>query len=767
MDKNPLLDVVKTYIANEELSIGYALSKSTRNQWIIDSVRDELKAINNDYRIIDNDDLDAKRIFRNKSIDIFETDNFKKYLKNKSDINSLHYNKLLKSCVISADTIEDFFMANRVSNPKTIDFFNAFCRTQEREYGKTLLSSIVRSNKKSTNPSVKPSKLYINGATIINAEFIATVKSGKEFTMSEFYGAKQNNNCQWYGIINDFDVLRSGYDLLKKTVLDSFIEEKDGKVSAIVYGTGGSGKSTILRRLAIDFHAESFVVVWLDKGETDEFAEKGLTIIKNEIERNVDRKFLIIIEDWDGMFNDITGAKLGNKILNQTYSINNTRIIIGDRNNNSSYKKYRNNDFELLVSSKDNQEIIEKIIEKNPNWELDTKKLYGKTKNYQPSLFLLLFIISRFNQEKNNKNIFGTFEAQQVFQNIIESDLKFIYNRYPGLAKALYYWGCLYSNNKVFISYETFLNIADYYNDTGKNEISNWFCRWEAKDDDVLDRLKIYINKTSFNRNKNYLNFIFFNHDILVNSGLGKLDLEEFEKFGDRIKFQLLEIIIDTGDDYSTSQFLSSMLTREKQIFKNQEEELFFIEKLIKNNNKEDYHLYALTQLKLDDETFIKFAKLIWEKKIDCPTFWDSYFNRFKSTKIIYPLVNEILNIDYYHNYDPAFVKLIMTLTRNTKNKKKFISDVISKGNHKIIDSQILVEAFDFAVHQDKLNFIEGVLEDKDWIESCHTFECFNPIESDKVELFFKCVEYFDPIKAKEMRDSYNFLVLLFQSAFD
>jgi hypothetical protein len=740
MDKKSLLDIIKAYITTEEESIGYTLTKTKRNQWIIEDALDELILINEEYRSIDNDDADAKRIFRNKSIDVYETDNFKKYLKNKSDINSLHYNKLLKSCVISADTIEDFFRTNRDSNPKTIDFFTAFCRYQERENGTDLLGETSKLKGRQTTPTIK-TPIQIHGATIINEEFINTVKSGKTFTMPEFYGAKQNNNCQWYGIINDFDVIRIGYDKLKETVLNSFSEEKDGKVSAIVHGTGGSGKSTVLRRIAIDFHAESFDVVWLEKGKVEEFVEKGLFAIKKEVEKDKNRKFLIVIEDWYRMFDDEYKARLGVKILEETYTTNNTRIVIGDRNIGNSYKNYRNNDFELLLSPEDNKIIIKKIVEKYPNWEIISGKLFEKEKVNQSSLFLLLFILSRLDQNEYGQNSFNLSQPQQVFLNIIESDLRYISKKYIGLAKALYYLGCIYANYKIFISYNTFLKLADFYNEKNNDEISDLFSRWNIKDD-VFDKLKIYINKNHSLDKFKTSDLIQFNHDILADIGISKLSFDDWDKFGDKIKIQLLKTIIEKGDDYSSSKFLGAMLLFEKQIFKNLEEKLFFIKRLIENNNKETYYLYALTQLKLDNEALTEFAHSLWDRKIDYPVFWGIYFHKFKSTEIIKNQILEILNINSFSKYHPIFINSVLRYTEDIETRNLFVHELLSNDNYKIIEPQILSIALSYANNEDRQKFVVRILQDYNWVLSNITNDILNDLKANSYSLILGCMEY-------------------------
>lgn len=576
------------------------------------------------------------------------------------------FEKLLHRCIINETNISNFIKGNtQRPQHKTKDFFAVYCDC-EGYHDFIVKHKNVDYAKDMGTPK---SENLIYGATIVNEEFVNSVKSGKPFTMPEFYGAKQNNNCQWYGIINDFDVIRMGYDKLKETVLNSFIEEKDGKVSAIVHGTGGSGKSTLLRRLAVDFYKESFDVVWLEKGKIEEFVEKGLVAMRNEIGKDEKRKFLIVIEDWYRMFDDGHKIRLGVKILEDTHTINNIRIIIGDRNIGKAYKNYRNNGFELQLSSKDNKEIIEKIIEKHPHWKFASQKLFGKVKNYESSLFMLLFVLARTDQKVFKKTTLDFFEPQQAFQNIIESDLKFIANEYIGLAKALYYWGNMYVKKKTLISYETFLSLADFYNEKDTTEIRDFFIRWNSEDE-VLDKLKLYIYK-------NEKGFIQFNHDILADVGLSEIIFENWKQFGTKIKLQLLDVITEKGDDYSACRFLTDMFVYEGQIFENADERIYFIKRLIKNNNRLTYYLTELHWLKIEDNKLKEIARLIWDKKLDAGTFWSDYFEQINDDEILSKDVADILSKSGLLKYNSHFIGVVLRYTKNIEVKNNFINEVV------------------------------------------------------------------------------------------
>lgn len=718
MAKFLFLDLVNQYIDDEKKRNKDMRSKSAIYKWIIDDVRDELISINEQYREIDNDDTDAKKVFRDTIIAQFETAHFRKFLKNKSDTKTTHYQNLLYSCFISSETIEDFLEAKRDSNSGTLDFFKAFCQYQEREYGKKTSMPIPIREYPSIPDDIKTETFLIPGATIIDKAFIEKVKSGKTFTMPEFYGAKQNNYCQWYGIIHDYDVERKGYQKLKETLLDSFIEEKDGKVSAIVHGSGGSGKSTVLRRIAVDFHQESFAVIWLERSRVEEFVKSGLLIIKNEIEKNYNRKFLIIIEDWYRMFDDEDKLKLGTKILEITYEMNNVRIVIGDRELKNEYKKYRNNNVELLLSSEDNKEIFEGIIEKYPNWEEASERLFTKEKNHQSSLFLLLFILARI----DNKNAIDLSEPQQVFQNIIESDLKYIEEQYEGLAKALYYWANIsYRYQNSTITYHSFLKLADHYQKTKK--ISETFSNhdFEASTHSILSKLKLYIHVSSND------DTIKFHHDLLK-IGLKQIILQNGEKYDNEVVVHhVLKVIIKKGDEESTSLLVDSILSYFRWKNENYKKKyLNIFDKLFSKKNVHDAYQKCFFKLNFHEGEYMRFAVKLWEEKFFPAFFWSKFlrtsrerFHQSNDKKLEF-FIRHFLRYEDRHLYHQD---ILIESIRNTKNKivqQKFIHQLLKSPEWRSFDESLICLSVVYSDQgKTKEDFITQILK-APWNDSIH-----------------------------------------------
>ena len=172
----------------------------------------------------------------------------------------------------------------------------------------------------------------------------------------------------------------------------------------------------------------------------------------------------------------------------------------------------------------DQPEAIKKIVENITEWQEVSEKLFENQKNYNTSLFLLLFVIAHINKDENNGVLYDLSEAKTIFKNIIESDLRFIGHKYKGLAKFLYYWGCLYSKYKhLAISYESFYKIASSYDDSSNLlKITN---RWDINIPE-MERIKFYLQKKEHNLIDERVQLIQFNHDILADVGLSSHSLK-------------------------------------------------------------------------------------------------------------------------------------------------------------------------------------------------------------------------------------------------
>lgn len=733
MEEHLLLDAVLNYVNEQEKRNGRPFSKVDRNNWIIGDVIDELESINNEFRNTKGDD--TKGIFKDRIGSQFKTEHFKNFLKNNSKYNSSYYKKLLTSCIIGKDTIEDFLFDRRNNNAGTIDFFTAFCKNQQRQdelEGKPCQTPLP---KRLQTISLNSKSLDIHGALIINDEFIDELKAqNRKSGMFDFYTCKKNDS-QWYGIINNYDIIRKGYTELKSIVVNGFKQDRYFKISAIVYGAGGCGKSTILRRLSVDIQEDKQIkVVWLNDGYAEEFIKQGFPIIKKEIENDQNIKVLVVIDDWYRMFNN--KPEIANKILEEIHKTNRIRIVIGDRNiADKSYEEY-GNDFELLLSADQNKQIIDQIIAKFPDWKLASEKLFKKGDSYQATLFLLLFILARLSNDTLDNISYNLSDPQILFRNIIKSDVKFIKNRYNGLAKALYYWACMYAEHKIPITYNTFLQLADYYN--GNEDVTKKFSRWNTKNS-TLNILKIYINKSSETGEPCDEDILEFNHDILLEAGLCKLRWSDWE-FGDNIKIQMSEVIIQKGDDYSASKILEMMFSdRGQNIFDDKEDQLNFLKKFLRKDCPNLYHIIKeLIKLSIDDWKLQEYAEIIWENQIDSVAFWGEYFREVKNNSTIKSKLAKTLNIESIPKYDFGFIVIVLECCDDSNIRNAFVENILNSKSFENIHPRIIIACLSYATNELKQKFIDEHLLGNNWakIFSIYTNSCLK-YASDETRIEF------------------------------
>ncbi|MBS1549686.1 MAG: hypothetical protein JSS94_07465 [Bacteroidetes bacterium] len=576
------------------------------------------------------------------------------------------------------------------------DFTSEINNNLENEYLNIPVSSFIDD----------PRQLKIAGAIIINQPFIESIKT-LHFSMAEFYTAIQSENglCQFYGIANHLDIERRYYRKLEQAVITSLNQKREYKICGIVHGTGGSGKSTVLRRLCVDIQKnENVTVVWIT--DVMQFFQYSIPTIKQDLETNNEKKYLIVIEDWYRMFHN--DSEIGSELLKQLHKHNNVRIVIGDRTTVGKPYEYYGSDYNLLLSSNENREIIEQIIKKHPVWQEASDRLFESLKNDETTLFLLLFILARISQENSGNTSDNLSDPLVVFKNIIKSDLNFIAKQeeesYKGLAKALYYWACIYVEYKVLISYETFLKIADHYNGKKTSEIRDLFSLWNA-DEDILDRLKIYVNKSENGQ-------IQFNHDILAEA-ISNINIDGWKKFGTKIKLDLLDVITEKGDDISASQFLYFMMFKDQNIFLlNREKKIFYIVNLIKKGNRHALYLSRLLEIIRTEKEQNQFAELLWEKEIYSSSFWRNFLSKTSNKEY---WINKIFRFENVGKVDPATIKATFYYKYSEPLLKNYLEHFFEENNWKKYPIN-LIDIFNFFPDENIVqSIIKEILYDVEW----------------------------------------------------
>ena len=393
------------------------------------------------------------------------------------------------------------------------------------------------------------------------------------------------NTVSWYGILNNWDIERDAYKRIREEVKDSFTDEfRQARIVALILGRGGTGKSTLMRRLAIDSVKEKFCVLWISDKEITKFYEKGISQLSNYSNTS----FLILIEDWYRIRENTENAK---EIINNICNYPNVRVVLGDRTIDKSISKEHIfnpdvNIIELLVS--ENKNTIEKILTKVPHWQKTAKTLLTKDNDYNSTLYLILWVIARTYQEESNGTNENKIKKEGLaghFQTIVESDLKAISKHYSGLAKVLSYWGSAYSERKMHIGFDMFIKLADLFKKEEENSSQLAFASKEIRP--VLD---IYINKAKgMLKAAEELPVVAFNHDVLADEGLSKIQMDGWLRFDDTIKLQMLPVAVNQGDDFSASIFLNYTIHTLSPESISNDEKLKYIKILFEKGNRGSY----------------------------------------------------------------------------------------------------------------------------------------------------------------------------------
>ena len=552
----------------------------------------------------------------------------------------------------------------------------------------------------------KIESIQIEGATIINKPFVArTVSFGKKqkFQAEDFYLAKQYEYCQWYGILKKWDIERGAYKKIIEEIKDSFTDEyRQPKIIALIHGRGGSGKSTLMRRLAIDCVTEDFCVLWINDKEITKFYENGIS----QLNKYSEIKFLVFIEDWYRIKQNTENA---NEIINSICYYSNVRVIIGDRTIDSSVSKEHifNPDENIIeLSVRENKNTIDKIIEKVPQWKLTAEMLLTKDNDYNSTLYLILWVIARTYKVKNKFTSENKIKSEGIighFQTIVESDLKAIAKHYSGLAKMLYYWGSIYSEKKKYIGFEVFIKLANFFS------IEAYDSKYAFASNEIKPILDIYINKTiGLVKSAGQLPLIAFNHDILTDEGLSKAQISGWYKFDDSIKLQMLPIIINNGDDYSSSNYFNYTLsTINKEKFSNNER-LGYLKTLFEKGNRENYLKWIFDKtLEINETEKTKFAIEILNDFIKYEYAIDlicNCLNQVKSTSAGHNAASYILSQKEFWKLPHQIVSIAMKTSKNENEKEDAALKILSQKEFwKLLPYQIVTTAMQILKNEKEL----------------------------------------------------------------
>ena len=543
--------------------------------------------------------------------------------------------------------------------------------------------------------------IRIDGADVINLDFIEKIKregTKEAFTPSDFYLAKQVDECQWYGVTQKWAVERDYYNFIRQEVISSIADEKrNSKISALVWGRGGSGKSTMLRQLAVDLSNEDFVVLWIKDKDIYSFYQKGFTQLLNDYPH---KKFLVVVEDLYRIRQQPVNLK---QIIDSISGNKNVRLIVGDRtNDDSAYKEHiYNPDVNIVeLTVDDNNKTLNKLLVNLPDWKAAADKLLKTEDDYKSSLYYILWTIGRTAQkEKEGLSFDKQHDLTAHFRSLVQSDLKLLAINYPGVAKMLYYWANIYAKNKIYIAYDLFFKLADLLKAPTDKESK--LIDGSPTHKSVLD---IYSNKsTGFIRSAGELQLFTFNHDILAEDGLSKTKLDGWHPFDDSIRLLLLPVVVQDGDDFSASSYILPCLRYISDEIFCKEKKRKYVNTLIAKSNYAPYLIPAFTK----DFYSLKEKSDLADKILSQGNFWNL------SSAIVCTALNiskdkdkadKILSQDNFWKELPF--DIVSTALNISKDKDK-ADKVLSQDNFwKELPFEIVSTALNISKDKDKADIV-------------------------------------------------------------
>ena len=304
------------------------------------------------------------------------------------------------------------------------------------------------------------------GLQRVNRAFLAAErrKTGPNFTPAHFYRATPD--VQWWGVANE---LLSEQSLFPE-VLAHVRRAVSGSAPLIglLFGSGGMGKSILLRRLGATL-AEKFAVWWVDSAE-DVLQDRAAA---EEKLLESDKPPLVLLDDWTMALQD-KERKDFQAWFGQLYRSGAGRrikFILTARNWNSDELPAKllqdggSSRFDLDKRSRleqDNPMLLDKAAEKlaDPAWTAAAQKLRSSNLT-RTKPFHLLFVLMRGKQVLAGQNVEG------VFEEIVQSDLDKLW-REPykkGLAAAVSTLAFLHVKFHPHLSRKALRKLAERHNE--------------------------------------------------------------------------------------------------------------------------------------------------------------------------------------------------------------------------------------------------------------------------------------------------------------
>ena len=571
------------------------------------------------------------------------SDNYRNYLSLK---NASNFKDLLISSSIYHTHKTDYSRKYENLNRKSRDFYAFADAISLNEKFNSILGDVIPVVEEGIQHQTQADPRMVAATTVIDQDFKSAIKNHHSFTPTDYFLAKRRN-CQWYGVFEGWDVGRKGYSDLLRVCKEAF--NIDRCVAAIVYGDGGAGKSTVLRRLANDLIDQPFKILWADEKSLETLANKTV----NDIGKTSKVKYLLIIDDWFRQVNN-SDESLVLSFLDSICRLKNVRLVIGDRNyRGKPYIKLNPGVYKILIDNTQNLEILEHVKKISAHQTNSDEELpiHEELIRRLP-IFLLLFILMAFkvNPERYDNKLKG--KPVDLFLSILIDDLNFLNSFYPGLVRMICYAAIIYKEHSYFFTDSSFLKLANHFDPN--DSIFKHFANFEDGVGREFEILRKYLS--TIDRHQVYgelpseSQYIKFNHDVLVEWGLWKLSdyIGDIPEFDDNIRKSLIQEIVDIAPEaYSTSFLLNLMMKDRLNLYSNHDDWMELIKPVVQAGNSNKAFLNEhVNRLELSPDSEHLLMDLLLKNNIAISGLWHAYIKKYPSK------ANEILkpeNIDRLH----------------------------------------------------------------------------------------------------------------------
>ena len=404
--------------------------------------------------------------------------------------------------------------------------------------------------------------LNLSGLVCVNPAFLAAecVKTGPYYTPENFYGALPP--AQWWGVANGLVAEQTLYLTVEQHVRHAI--NAYPPLTAVLHGSGGMGKSVLLRRLGVSL-ACLFGVWWLDDPET--LLEEREDAQNKLLESG--RPQLILIDDWSALDPDTRkGLRAWFQQLAKSGNGQYLKFALTSR-----YWKpeelplkliYANSlfDFDKLANlAKDNQLLLDKAVVQLSvaGWECADREL-RTPQMAQTKPFHLLFVFMRLAEDiqlraKVIAERGKTLNFEHIFQDIIQDDLENLW-RDPykrGLAAAVSMAAYLHMQYHSYLGKTALLTLAEHYNPgyplLSASEPADW----------GTVKYYLYTYRSPINKRKDAEDFVAFIKDEFAEAFIAA-DRRGHRHVENRW-VRDLEFLVCEADDYSSSYLILQCLS--------------------------------------------------------------------------------------------------------------------------------------------------------------------------------------------------------------